>query len=191
MIACLGWGSLIWNPGKLPVGGGWCQDGPDVKVEFVRKSNGDRLTLVLFNNATSTMPSLWARLDVGYLDEAVECLARREGGNEPLPLERIGRWPGTVPETIIDLDSWAKPRGVEHVIWTDLPPRFTDPKTTQDRNGCWPTEVEAVEYLKSLIADDSADDAEKYVRCAPGQIDTSYRRRFARDLGWAPRTSCE
>ena len=115
MIACLGWGSLFWNPGALPLVGGWRLDGPNVRVEFVRKSRGDRLTLVL-DKATSAVPSLWAPLDVTDLDEAVQKLAVREGGKEPLPSERIGRWPGTVPETIIELDAWAAARGVQQVI---------------------------------------------------------------------------
>ena len=58
--------------------------------------------------------------------------------------------PGTVPETIIDLDSWAAARGVQHVIWTDLPPRFTDQTTRQDRDDCLPDEDQAVEYLGRL-----------------------------------------
>ena len=189
LIACLGWGSLIWNPGELPVVGGWRPDGPDVRVEFVRKSGGDRLTLVLFDNATSSVPSLWAPLAVTELDVAMKMLAEREGGKKPLPSTRIGRWPGTVPETIIDLDSWAAARGVQHVIWTDLPPRFTDPTTRQDRDDCLPDEDQEVEYLGRLIADDKAAGAENYIRCAPEQIDTAYRRRFVREFGWAPRTS--
>ena len=46
MIVCLGWGSLIWRPGDLPVGD-WRDDGPEIKVEFVRESTDHRLTLVL------------------------------------------------------------------------------------------------------------------------------------------------
>ena len=154
-----------------------------MRVEFVRKSRRDRLTLVLFDNATSAVPSLWAPLDVTDLDAAVTKLAEREGGKKPLPSKRIGRWPGTVPETIIDLDSWAAAQGVQQVIWTDLPPRFTDPTTCQDRDGCPPDEDQAVEYLRRLIADDKAACAEKYIQCAPEQIDTAYRRRFVREFG--------
>ena len=46
MIVCLGWGSLIWRPGDLPVGD-WRDDGQEIKVEFVRESTDHRLTLVL------------------------------------------------------------------------------------------------------------------------------------------------
>ena len=191
MIACLGWGSLIWNPGKLPIVGDWRPDGPDVRVEFVRKSGRDRLTLVLFHNATGAVPSLWAPLDVPDLDAAVKKLAEREGGKKPLPSKRIGRWPGVVPETIVDLGSWVAARAVQGVIWTELPPRFTDPTTGQDRNGCAPDEDQAVGHLEHLIATDKATAAEEYVRCAPEQIDTAYRRRFVREFGWVPRASRE
>ena len=167
-------------------------DGPDVRVEFVRKSSGDRLTLVLDEATSSAVPSLWAPLDVTDLDEAVTKLAVREGRkNKPLSSEKIGRWPGTVPETIIDLEAWATDRGVQQVIWTDLRTKFTDRETGQDRDGCRPDEDQAVEYLKRLITDDRFAAAEKYIRCAPEQIDTAYRRRFVREFGWRPRTSCE
>lgn len=188
MIACLGWGSLIWNPRQLPVVGGWRPDGPNVRVEFVRKSHGEHLTLVP-DKAARAVPSLWAPLDVTDLDEAVKNLAVREGRKKPLPSERIGRWPGRVPETIIELDAWAAARGVRQVIWTGLPPRFTDPASGQDRDNCRPDEDQAVEHLRRLIAGDRSADAEKYIRCAPEQIDTAYRRRFVREFGWEPRTS--
>ena len=51
MIVCLGWGSLIWRPGDLPVVD-WRDDGPAVSVEFVRESQDRRLTLVLDPNFT-------------------------------------------------------------------------------------------------------------------------------------------
>ena len=85
MIVCLGWGSLIWNLGGLPVEklitrhdispwarcakklggevGNWQPDGPKVKVEFLRQSGGNRLTLVLHKDAEPVC-SFWARMTV-------------------------------------------------------------------------------------------------------------------------------
>ena len=133
------------------------------------------------------MPSLWARMDVASLDEAELALAKREGGNKPVSRNHIGRWPGDAPTTIIDLETWAEKNGVDQVIWTALPPSFTDPKTGNDRNGCWPSEQQAVEYLSKLIDEGVASKAKEYVQRAPAQIDTAYRRRFGGCLGWKPR----
>lgn len=58
-IACLGWGSLIWDQRELPVDE-WTSDGPLVKVEFVRHSQvRDYLTLVLYEKA-DLIQSHWA-----------------------------------------------------------------------------------------------------------------------------------
>ena len=186
MIACLGWGSLIWRVGGLPILGQWHPDGPDVKVEFLRKSSENRLTLVLFPKANEAVPCLWARMDAVSLSEAILALARREGSNKPIGPEHIGCWPGDAPTTIIDLETWAEKNAADHVIWTALPPKFTDPKTGKDRNGCWPSEQQAVEYLSKLIDTGVAAKAKEYVQRAPAQIDTAYRRRFSRCFEWTP-----
>ena len=68
------------------------------------------------------------------------------------------------------------------MIWTALPPKFTDGESGKDQNGKWPSEDEAVEYLTNL-PDDIRAAAQEYVRCAP--VDTAYRRRIFRELGWA------
>ena len=77
VIVCLGWGSLIWKPGDLPVDD-WRDDGPAVSVEFVRESQDRRLTLVLDPNAVS-VTSLWAPMTMTDLSTAVLELAAREG----------------------------------------------------------------------------------------------------------------
>ena len=178
MIACLGWGSLIWDPRELPVGE-WQPEGPAVNVEFVRQSSGDRLTLVLHGDADA-VPSLWARMSVDRLDAAVQALAVREGitGNVD---KNIGRWfPGAAdPPNIGDLGSWATRQGIDDVIWTALGPRF------QHDDGRAPTADEAVAYLRKLFDEGKAAKAEEYVRLAP--VDTAYRRHFVRSLGWGAR----
>ena len=177
-IACLGWGSLIWDLDGLPVGK-WRCDGPPVRVEFVRQSLEHHLTLVLFEKA-EPVPSLWGRMNVGTLEEAIRALAKREGRGKPLSnSERdIGQWPrddGT--PTIIDLESWATRQGVDHVVWTALRPKF------RGKDDCWPSAAEAVDHLNAL-SDKTRPKAEQYVRNTPHQIDTAYRRRIGRCLGW-------
>lgn len=41
-----------------------------------------------------------------------------------------------------------------------------------------------IESLRALEGADR-DQAEEYVRKAPSEVDTPYRRRIVRDLGWA------
>ncbi|MDU1189996.1 MAG: hypothetical protein E6990_18890 [Enterobacter sp.] len=50
-IACLGWGSLIWKSGALPVAGEWQTDGPSLPVEFCRVSDGGELATAICMNA--------------------------------------------------------------------------------------------------------------------------------------------
>ena len=155
MIVCLGWGSLIWDLGGLPVEklerglpvppwvlspegediGDWKPDGPQVRVEFARQSGKerDRLTLVL-SDAAERQPSFWARMTVATLGEAVRALTKREcRGISERRIDRwskdnIGRWSegDADPPDIPGLSVWATDRDITHVVWTALPPKFCD-----------------------------------------------------------------
>ena len=176
MIVCLGWGSLIWKPGGLPVGD-WRNDGPEVQVEFVRESKDHRLTLVLDLNSADSVISLWAPMTVCDPNVAVTELADREGTGRG----KIDQWSTGQgdPEKLPGLGDWATGRNINHVIWTALEPQFAG------KSGVRPTEGQAVDHLSGLTGHERVS-AEKYVRRAPLQIRTAYRSRFENHLGWSP-----
>jgi hypothetical protein len=59
LIACIGWGSLIWDGRNLDVDGHWRPNGPALPVEFARQSRDGRITLVIVQGA-APVPSVWS-----------------------------------------------------------------------------------------------------------------------------------
>lgn len=179
-IACLGWGSLIWNPGSLPIQRQWFHDGPMVKVEFTRKSSDGRITLALTPDVTSVR-SLWAVMDSEEMEIAKESLRAREKVNYKKYPNGIGTWKigEPNPEMISGLAEWVASKSIGGVIWTALSPEFDDIKNI-------PSEEQIVEYLQSRTGRER-ESAKEYVERAPEQIDTSYRRRIEAMLGWVPK----
>jgi hypothetical protein len=179
LIACLGWGSLVWDPRELPIQREWFQDGPMIHVEFVRQSQDGRITLVLDPDALPVR-SLWAIMDATTLKSARGALARREGISEKSEAKSIGSWSigNAALDTIPNIDSWATVHGIQHVVWTALQPKFSgiDQK---------PNSMQIVDYLEQLVGA-SRNVAENYIRRAPRQIDTAYRRQIEAKLHWIP-----
>jgi hypothetical protein len=177
MIAVLGWGSLVWDPRELPIRRTWFKDGPMIRVEFARQSRDGRITLVLVPTA-APVRSLWTIMNTPDLREAQAALRNREGG---IRSEHIGSWSvgGTPPEHVLQLEHWARSRSVSDVIWTALPPKFED---VEERT---PSADEVISYLQTLKGS-IRHEAMKYIRRAPMQIDSAYRRRIEAELQWTP-----
>jgi hypothetical protein len=175
-IGCLGWGSLVWDPRDLPLRGEWFLDGPLIPIEFSRQSQDGRITLVIDTRA-KLVRSLWAILSVDDLDAAISSLARREGITNNLR-EKIGRWAGTDDENVVTraIGTWAQRAGLDAVVWTALSPKFNgQPKR--------PSKTRLLKYLRDLPSEKQRR-AETYIRKAPRQIDTDFRRAIELRLGW-------
>ncbi|BCX06100.1 MAG: hypothetical protein KatS3mg053_4038 [Candidatus Roseilinea sp.] len=113
------------------------------------------------------------------LQSAKEALYDREGITGNNWTSRIGSWQRgeAAPDPIPALPDWAQAQGLDAVVWTALGPRFNG-------QAILPTADQVVQYLRTLTGA-VRDNAERYVRCAPRQIDTEYRRRIESDLGWS------
>lgn len=176
-IACLGWGSLVWDPRELPIQRHWFDDGPFIHVEFARQSQDGRITLVL-TQTESPVRSLWAVMDATELASAKMALREREGILQKNEECHIGAWSSGQPSPALipKLAEWAEAQGAQHVVWTNLPPKFNGYDTA-------PTVEQVVHYLSELNGA-KRDNAERYIRLAPKQIDTAYRRRIEATLQW-------
>lgn len=179
MIACLGWGSLVWDPRELAIQRHWFEDGPLIHVEFARQSRDGRITLVLTESAGSVR-SLWALMDSTHLASAKSELRKREGVPGKNEEKHIGSWSvgQPSPALIPGLAEWASSHGMAHVIWTNLPPTFNGEERV-------PSSDQVVQYLAGLVGA-QREVAERYVRFTPRQIDTTYRRRIEATLQWTP-----
>lgn len=177
-IACLGWGSLIWDPRGLPIRREWFKDGPFAPVEFTRQSSDGRVTLVIDPRATPTR-LLWAHMLPVELLAAKEALGDREGIPRADRLSLIGSWQSgeRAPVHIPDLPGWAEAQGLDAAVWTALGPQFR----REDRS---PSVDEVIEYLRGLCGP-IREHAKQYIERAPRQIDTDYRRQIEAALGWS------
>jgi hypothetical protein len=178
VIACLGWGSLVWDPRELPIQRIWFEDGPLLTLEFVRQSRDDRITIVIDPTA-KLVRTLWAIMDATDLEKARDDLSAREGISQKNS-SLIGTWSRgqASPNPIAGLPEWAGARNLGGVVWTALPPKLSDSPGT-------PTADQVVAHLSGLTGS-RRDNAERYIRMAPRQIDTAIRRRIEATLHWLP-----
>lgn len=186
LIACLGWGSLVWEPRELPILRRWFEDGPFVHVDFLRKSDSGRVTLVLHETAWP-IRSCWATMGLSDLDSAKTALATREGTLRKGVANDIASWSrgDPSPTNIRELPTWAEAHALDSVIWTNLPPKWEQSEGGKAGNGVLVEHSKILDYLASLTGP-SRDLAEEYVRRAPRQTDTQLRRLIEARFGWTP-----
>lgn len=178
MIVCLGWGSLIWCQKRLPVEGSWQSDGPDLPVEFARESRDKRITLVICEGRPA-VKTLWVALDVQTLNDAKHALAEREGIKLDDIRYSIGYWSlagASNHPAAAEIGRWAAERGIEGVLWTALKPKIGNEYRL-------PTQEEVIRHLRELRGIER-DTAEEYIRHAPRQIATPYRKAIEETFGW-------
>ncbi|WP_138511594.1 hypothetical protein [Maricaulis alexandrii] len=171
-IACLGWGSLVWDSRTLPLAGEWKTDGPALPLEFARQSGNGRMTLVIVDSGHG-VPVLWSELSVDSLGQAVQALAEREGVPDP---RSIGRWPNTIDKRypfIESISHWATGKGLSGVVWTALKPGM------KGKRGTIPSLTEMKTHLAALDSN-SAALAKEYFDRTPAQIMTPHRQSLAR-----------
>ncbi len=167
-IACLGWGSLIWDPRELEVKGEWDKSGPRLPIEFARILDDGRIGLVLAARASAVQVQ-WAEMNAEKLDEAVQNLADREGfiTYREQPSDRVGlllRNPdqtGTSevrPSRKVDdvgaveeeIRRWLGTTDMDAVIWTNSQPRKRSNKAPHEWVYVKPTEDEVIVHLRQL-----------------------------------------
>ncbi len=180
-IACIGWGSLIWNPKNLLNAGTWFNDGPKLPVEYLRQSANGRITLVIHPDATP-VTTYWTLMATNDIPAARESLRSREG----ISFARANQYIGTIQKGREYRDNieqgiadWMNERTIDATIWTRLPPKF------DGINGKVATVTEVIGYLQKLEGE-GRQNAEEYIRKTPGQIKTTYRAAIEKALGWTP-----
>lgn len=122
-IIYLGWGSLIWNLENLPVKGNWIKSDLKLPLEYSRKSQDGRLTLVI-DKMHGRYNNIWyINSKETNLNYAIKALKERE----KTTLENIGyiSYNGNIRSKLSkDLNEkimkWMIKNKFQAVIWTDL-----------------------------------------------------------------------
>ena len=176
-IACIGWGSLIWRPGGLEIQNYWFEDGPILPIEFTRISDDQRVTLIIDQEA-KPVRNLWALMTCSLLDKAKKSLEQREGVRRTELIHSIGITDETTDTAAQIIKNWLKEKDLDFAIWTGL---SYSQKTEKER----PSIDFIISHLRNLDGSKRRN-AEEYIRKAPRQIDTKYRREIEMEFGWTP-----
>ena len=184
----MAWGSLIWCPRDLAIASRW-RPGPKLPVEFARKSQDARVTLVLWGDQRSQ--TFWALSSLNTIDAACSNLWHREGEPKFGSIHyTIGRglrtWKDRAPEPesldVSDIvGDWLKTvPDVDCAVWTGLPPKGFDLTDVE-------LATQVVDHLRDL-EEQSMRRAKEYVQFAPATVRTPVREAIeAEPLHWMPR----
>lgn len=174
-IACLGWGSLIWRPESLLIQNKWFEDGAILPIEFTRQSDNGRMTLIIDKDALPVR-TLWALMATDNLQTAIDSLKERESIKKDDLIhfaEASDETEDEIKQIIID---WLKIKNLDMAIWTGL---SLNQRIQKER----PSKDSVIQHLRELSYIDGKA-AEEYIRKAPKQIDTEYRRAIEAEFGW-------
>lgn len=176
-IACIGWGSLIWRPERLQIQNHWFEDGPILPIEFTRISNDNRVTLIIDTKA-KPIRTLWTFMTCNNIDEAKKSLIEREGVKKDSLIHCVNQDDETSDEIHTEIQNWLKKKSIDSAIWTGL---SYSRKTNKNR----PSIERIISHLNEIEYNERQI-AEEYIRKAPRQIDTEYRRLIEKEFGWKP-----
>lgn len=176
-IVCIGWGSLIWSPRTLKSNNEWYEDGPFLPIEFTRIADDDRVTLIIDEKARE-IRTYWSTMKTADLEEAIASLEEREAATR-----EFIHWTRTSVKPISKIhkkvQDWLFQKELDAAIWTGL----TYSKKTSTRR---PTIQEIFQHLRKLDGSPAASIAEEYIKRAPLQTDTEFRRLIEHEFGWTP-----
>jgi hypothetical protein len=167
----------------LPRCGEWFTDGPPLPIEFARISADQRVTLVTTTGVVP-IPTLWTMLTSPNLDSAILSLAIREGITRKPDHQFIGycdcKTNATHGRHAEEILAWAKSKELDAVVWTNLKAGTPSARTIA------PLPLEKVLFHLRNLQGKQIDRAEEYIRKAPLQTNTYYRRCIEKELGWSP-----
>jgi len=176
-IACIGWGSLIWSPRALKSNNEWFEDGPLLPIEFTRISSDDRVTLII-DEFANPIRTYWSTMKTQDMEEAIASLQEREKADF-----QFIHWTTThkkvktkIEQTVMD---WLEQKQLDAAIWTGL--GYSE-KTGEKR----PIIGEIFIHLQKLDGSPAGKIAEEYIRRAPRQTQTAYRKQIEQRFGWTP-----
>ena len=134
------------------------------------------MTLVLYPDAWPVR-SQWALIEAEDVEEARALLGARERIPKARRRDRVGTWQNSSQDRIVGLEGWARAKQLDAVVWTALGFNFYEEGPS--------LADQVIGHLQSLVGP-IRDEAERYIRRAPRQIDTEVRRGIEAKLQWTP-----